>query len=71
MEAVYVLTGVERGVPEVYNSRYDIRYLLSAGMELLDGEKPKLELPPTVQEMIMKQIGGTEIAEMLVEYGIL
>lgn len=71
MEAVYVLTGVERGVPEVYNSRYDIRYLLSAGMELLDGEKPKLELPPTVQEMIMKQIGGTEIVEMLVEYGIL
>ena len=40
-------------------------------MELLDGEKPKLELPPTVQEMIMKQIGGTEIVEMLVEYGIL
>lgn len=38
MEAVYVLNGVEKGVPEVYASRYYIRYLLNAGVCLLDGE---------------------------------
>src|SRR5699024_6005964 len=43
MEAVYVLTGVELGVPEVYASRYDIRYLLEGAKELLDGEKPDLK----------------------------
>ncbi|MDD2811236.1 hypothetical protein [Rhodoferax sp.] len=30
MEAVYTLLGVVRGVPEVFNSTYDIRMLLGA-----------------------------------------
>lgn len=71
MEAVYVLTGVEKGVPEVYASRYDIRYLLNAGVCLLDGEKPKLDLPPLTKRKIMKQISGTEIEKLLKEYGII
>ncbi|MBU3197235.1 oleate hydratase [Clostridium algidicarnis] len=71
MEAVYVLTGIEKGVPEVYGSRYDIRYLLNAGVSLLDGEKPKLDLPPLTRRKIAKQIAGTEIEELLKEYGVL
>ncbi|WP_029452010.1 oleate hydratase [Clostridium algidicarnis] len=71
MEAVYVLTGVEKGVPEVYGSRYDIRYLLNAGVSLLDGEKPKLDLPPLTRRKIAKQIAGTEIEDLLKEYGVL
>lgn len=71
MEAVYVLTGVERGVPEVYNSRYDIRYLLSAGVCLLDGEKPEVHIPPLVKHKIKKQIAGTDIEVLLKEYGII
>ena len=71
MEAVYVLTGVEKGVPEVYNSRYDIRYLLNGAVELLDGEKPKLPLPHLTKRKIMKQLSGTDIELLLEEYGIL
>lgn len=71
MEAVYVLTGVEKGVPEVFASRYDIRYLLNGATSLLDGEKPKIDLPILVRRKIMKQIAGTEIEHLLKEYGIL
>ncbi len=70
MEAVYVLTGVEKGVHEVFNSRYDIRYLLNAGLSLLDGEKPQIDLPPLTRRKILKQISGTEIEELLKKYGI-
>ena len=70
MEAVYVLTGVEKGVPEVFASRYDIRYLLNAGASLLDGEKLKIDLPPLTKRKIMKQLAGTEIEQLLKEYGI-
>ena len=71
MEAVYVLTGVEKGVPEVYASRYDIRYLLNAGVALLDGEKPELDVPPLVKRKIMKQLSGTEVEKLLKEYNII
>lgn len=71
MEAVYILTGVERGVPEVYASRYDIRYLLNAGVALLDGEKPEIDIPPLKKRKIMKQLAGTEIEEILKEFNII
>ncbi|WP_075839050.1 oleate hydratase [Clostridium perfringens] len=71
MEAVYVLTGVEKGVPEVYASRYDIRYLLNAGVCLLDGEKPKVHIPFLLKRKLMKQISGTDIEKLLKEYGII
>lgn len=68
MEAVYVLTGVERSVPEVYASRYDIRYLLSASNALLDGEKPKLPIPALMKHQIMKHFKGTDLEKILEEY---
>jgi len=37
MEAVYTLLGIERGVPEVFNSTYDVRKLLAATGRLRDG----------------------------------
>ncbi|MDS0026497.1 hypothetical protein [Enterobacter kobei] len=39
MEAVYTLLGIERGVPEVFNSTYDIAPLLDALHQLRDGEE--------------------------------
>ncbi|ABW18312.1 oleate hydratase [Alkaliphilus oremlandii] len=71
MEAVYVLTGVEKGVPEVYASRYDIRYLLNAGKCLLDGEKPEINISPMMKQMILQKAAGTEIEILLKEYGII
>ena len=37
MEAVYGLCGVDRGVPEVWGSVYDIRELLDSTVKLTDG----------------------------------
>ncbi len=71
MEAVYVLTGVERGVPEVFASRYDIRYLLNAVKGLLDGEKPELDLSYLAKRKVFNKIEGTEIEKLLKEYEII
>ena len=40
MEAVYTLLNVDRGVPEVWGSVYDVRDLLDATVKLRDGKKP-------------------------------
>ena len=48
MEAVYGLCGVDRGVPEVWGSVYDVRDLLDSTVKLMDGKSPlemKLPLP--------------------------
>ena len=55
MEAVYTLLDIDRGVPEVWGSVYDIRDLLNATVKLGDG-KPitdmKLNL---IERFIMKK----------------
>ena len=74
MEAVYTLLDIDRGVPEVWGSTYDIRDLLNATIKLRDG-KPltdmKLSLP---QEVILnkalKKIKGTDVEKLLKEYGV-
>lgn len=71
MEAVYVLTGVEKKVPEVFASRYDIRYVLAGASVLNDGEKPELDLPFGVDAIVEKKIAGTEIEKMLKEYNLI
>ena len=37
---VYTLLNVDRGVPEVWGSVYDVRDLLDATVKLRDGKKP-------------------------------
>lgn len=71
MEAVYVLTGVEKAVPEVFASRYDIRYLLSGLVGLLDGEKPEIKLPWIVRHKVKAMLAGTEIEQILKEYNVI
>ena len=39
MEAVYTLLNVDRGVPEVWGSVYDVRDLLNSTVQLRDGKK--------------------------------
>lgn len=43
MEAVYTLLGVDRGVPEVWGSVYDVRNLLNATVKLRDGAPHRYE----------------------------
>ncbi|MGI5948934.1 oleate hydratase [Peptoniphilus sp.] len=71
MEAVYVLTGVEKRVPEVFASRYDVRYLLAGVSALNDGERPRIDIPLDKLAEVAKLIGGTEIEDMLKEFNLL
>lgn len=70
MEAVYQLLGIERGVPEVFASAYDVRELLQSVYYL--GDKKSLHesefgLPTLLEKMGMRKIKGTWIEELLEE----
>ena len=55
MEAVYTLLGVDRGVPEVWGSTYDIRDLLFAAAQLRDGRPLSdlgFELPGKIANLL-------------------
>ncbi|MGX5694364.1 oleate hydratase [Dermacoccus abyssi] len=71
MEATYQLFGVERGVPDVFNSTYDVRTLLDASARLKDGEKTELPGPAVLRRKIAKGLDSTEIGVLLREHGIL
>lgn len=70
MEAVYTLLDVERGVPEVFNSTYDIRTLLSATGRLRDGKEIDIPGPNFVRNLLMKKLDKTQIGALLREFGI-
>ncbi|MDO8937932.1 MAG: oleate hydratase [Methylicorpusculum sp.] len=70
MEAVYTLLDVERGVPEVFNSTYDIRTLLSATGRLRDGEEIRVPGPEFLSDLLMKKLDKTQIGGLLRKYGL-
>ncbi|MEV0902026.1 oleate hydratase [Actinoplanes sp. NPDC049802] len=70
MEAVYQLLGVERGVPEVFNSTYDVRTLLAATNRLRDGGEFKLPAGALGRALYRRNVEKTEIGELLKEFGL-
>lgn len=70
MEAVYTLLNVERAVPEVYASTYDVRKLLSALAILRDGKGIDIPGPAFVQNMLLKKVEATEIGNLLNKAGL-
>jgi len=64
MEAVYTLLNVERAVPEVWGSAYDIRCWLKSIAVSRDYEK--LELPRPIMELLDR----TDIGGLLRKYGV-
>ena len=68
MEAVYTLLDVERGVPEVFNSTYDIRMLLAASSCLRDGRELDIPGPAFVRHLLMKELDKTQIGALLREF---
>ncbi|WP_411676543.1 oleate hydratase [Caproicibacter sp.] len=72
MEAVYTLLGIDRGVPEVWGSAYDLRDLLSAAVQLRDGKKITDMDQGLIEKLalkaILKKVGGTDIEKLLKEY---
>jgi oleate hydratase len=71
MEAAYQLLGIDRGVPEVVNSTYDVRKLLAAASGLRDGKELELPVPALIKDQVMKRIAGTQISALLTEYGLI
>ncbi len=65
MEAVYTLLKVDRAVPEVFGSIYDVRMLFQAAAELRDGKK----LPAS--GLLRHLSDGTEIDNLLEQYGLI
>lgn len=68
MEAVYTLLNIERGVPEVFNSTYDIRMLLAASSCLRDGKELDIPGPAFVRHLLMKKLDKTQIGALLREF---
>ncbi|HEX3022724.1 MAG TPA: oleate hydratase, partial [Lachnospiraceae bacterium] len=75
MEAVYTLLHVDRGVPEVFGSCYDIRVLLDSTAKMLDGKKlTDIKLPliaGLVEKKMLKKVSGTIIEELLERYHLI
>jgi len=75
MEAVYTLLDIDRGVPEVFASCYDVRVLLDSTVKMADGKKPvdkKLPFPMNiVKKKALKKIKGTVIEEVLKRYNVI
>ncbi|MDU4891186.1 MAG: oleate hydratase [Clostridium sp.] len=75
MEAVYTLLNIDRGVPEVWGSVFDIRDLLNATVQLRDGKKIT-EMHLGIKEKlalkeVLKKIQGTDIEKLLKEYNVI
>lgn len=75
MEAVYTLLDVDRGVPEVFASAFDIRMLLNA-LYYLNDQKSLIEMniswaEQTLLKEALKKIHGTHIEKLLKEYHLL
>lgn len=75
MEAVYTLLNVDRGVPEVWGSKYDVRELLRACYYAID-KKPITEMKLSLKEkellrIVLKKVKGTDLEILLKESGLI
>ncbi|KYH44837.1 oleate hydratase [Branchiibius sp. NY16-3462-2] len=71
MEAVYTLLDIERGVPEVFNSTYDVRSLLTATNRLRDGKELTLPGLKFAQPWMKAKVTKNEVGELLTKYGVI
>ncbi len=73
MEAVYSLLDIDRGVPEVWGSTYDVRDLVNASVALRDGRKITDMDLGVVEKLalkeLLKKVRGTDAEKLLVEHG--
>ena len=73
MEAVYSLLDIDRGVPEVWGSTYDVRDLVNASVALRDGRKLTDMDLGVVEKLALKELlkkaRGTDIEKLLAEHG--
>lgn len=75
MESVYTLLDIDRGVPEVWGSAFDVRELLRAAYYGID-KKPITDIKLTMKEKIalktvLDKVKGTDVEKLLKESGII
>lgn len=75
MEAVYTLLNVDRAVPEVWGSKYDVRELLRAAYYAID-KKPIKDAKLSFKEkqllkLVLKKTKGTDIEILLKKSGLI
>ena len=75
MEAVYTLLDIDRGVPEVWGSTYDVRDLLNAAVQLRDG-RPLSDLKMSwakrfALDKVLDKLQETDLGRLLQEYKII
>ena len=75
MEAVYTLLNIDRGVPEVWGSVYDVRCLLDATTKLRDGKpinEMKLSwLEKKVLNKAIKKLDNTDAMKLIKRYKVI
>lgn len=75
MESVYTLLDIDRGVPEVWGSAFDVRELLRAAYYGID-KKPITDIKLTMKEKIalktvLDKVKDTDVEKLLKESGII
>ncbi|HMD90623.1 MAG TPA: hypothetical protein VKF38_15825 [Anaerolineaceae bacterium] len=72
---MYTLLNVDRGVPEVFDSCYDVRVLLDSTSRILDGKKlTDFKLPfgaNLIEKQVLQKISGIEIGDLLKSYHLI
>lgn len=75
MEAVYTLLDIDRGVPEVFASAFDVRVLLDSTAKMMDGKKLTDLHVPFLAKLAahegFKKLSRTRIMELMKEYKLL
>ena len=75
MEAVYTLLNVDRAVPEVWGSQYDVRELLRAAYYGIDKQTidkaPISRVQKNLIKLLIKKTKGTDIELLLKESGLI
>ncbi|OAA62480.1 67kDa myosin-cross-reactive antigen-like protein [Niveomyces insectorum RCEF 264] len=65
MQAVYQLMKVDRAIPEVFASTYDVRTLLDATISMRDRKELAKWMPERIRNFLISKLDGTEIGELL------
>lgn len=75
METVYTLCNVDRGVPEVWGSVFDLRDLITSAVKLADGKTfAEMDLPVKDRlalRELLRRVKGTEVEKLLKDCGAL
>ncbi|OIW35528.1 67 kDa myosin-cross-reactive antigen-like protein [Coniochaeta ligniaria NRRL 30616] len=71
MESVYKLLKVDRGVPEVFGSTWDVRTLLEAANQLRDHKELGAWMPERLRQFLIHRLDGTEAGEMLHDHHLI